>query len=101
MRYYFDKTQSEIAKELGVSQVQISRIENKILGDMKEKLSKEDYEAMMRKETILVDATKMSLDDLRLKYSKEEVDYLLKVTENYKSPEHNIPDKFKNIKIEE
>lgn len=68
---------------------------------MKETLSKEDYEAMMRKETILVDATKMSLDDLRLKYSKEEVDYLLKVTENYQSPEYNIPAKFKNIKIEE
>jgi Fe-S cluster biosynthesis and repair protein YggX len=68
---------------------------------MKEQLSKEDYDAMIRKETILVDATKMSLDDLRLKYSKEEVDYLLKVTENYKSPEHNIPDKFKNIKTEE
>lgn len=39
MRYYLDKTQSEIAKELGVSQVQVSRIENKILTDMKEKLS--------------------------------------------------------------
>ncbi len=39
MRYYLDKTQSEIAKELGVSQVQISRIENKVLTDMKEKLS--------------------------------------------------------------
>jgi len=39
MRYYFDKTQSEIAKELGVSQVQISRIESKVLCDMKEKLS--------------------------------------------------------------
>ncbi len=39
MRYYLDKTQSEIAKELGVSQVQISRIENKVLLDMKEKLS--------------------------------------------------------------
>lgn len=39
MRYYLDKTQSEIAKELGVSQVQISRIENKVLCDMKEKLS--------------------------------------------------------------
>ncbi len=36
MRYYLDKTQSEVAKELGVSQVQISRIENKILHDMKE-----------------------------------------------------------------
>lgn len=31
MRYYRDKTQSEIAGELGVSQVQISRLENKIL----------------------------------------------------------------------
>ncbi len=39
MRYYLDKTQSEIAKELGVSQVQVSRIENKILQDMKEKLT--------------------------------------------------------------
>jgi len=37
MRYYFDKTQSEIAKELGVSQVQISRIENKVLMDLKDK----------------------------------------------------------------
>ena len=39
MRYYFDKTQSEIAKELGVSQVQVSRIENKVLNDMKDKLT--------------------------------------------------------------
>ncbi len=39
MRYYLDKTQSEIAKELGVSQVQISRIENKVLNDMREKLT--------------------------------------------------------------
>lgn len=39
MRYYLDKTQSEIAKELGVSQVQVSRIENKVLSEMKEKLT--------------------------------------------------------------
>ena len=39
MRYFLDKTQSEIAKELGVSQVQVSRIENKILVDMKEKFN--------------------------------------------------------------
>ena len=37
MRYYLDKTQSEIAKELGVSQVQISRIENKVLMELKDK----------------------------------------------------------------
>lgn len=35
MRYYRDKTQTEIAKELGVSQVQVSRIENRILSDFK------------------------------------------------------------------
>ncbi len=35
MRYFRDKTQSEIAAELGVSQVQVSRLENKILQKMK------------------------------------------------------------------
>ena len=35
MRYYLDKTQSEIASILGVSQVQISRIENKVLANFK------------------------------------------------------------------
>lgn len=38
MRYYLDKTQSEIAKELGVSQVQVSRIENKVLNELKESM---------------------------------------------------------------
>ncbi len=36
MRYYLDKTQSEIAKELGVSQVQVSRIENKVLNEFRD-----------------------------------------------------------------
>ncbi len=39
MRYYRDKTQSEIAKELGVSQVQVSRIENKILTNLRKKFN--------------------------------------------------------------
>lgn len=39
MRYYFDKTQSEIASELGVSQVQVSRIENKVLKEMRENIN--------------------------------------------------------------
>lgn len=38
LRYYRDKTQSEIAKELGVSQVQISRLEAKLLERMKKEL---------------------------------------------------------------
>ncbi len=39
MRYYKDNTQSEIAEALGVSQVQISRIESKILKQIKEQIS--------------------------------------------------------------
>ena len=39
LRYYLDKTQSEIAKELGISQVQVSRIENKVLQELKEGIS--------------------------------------------------------------
>lgn len=39
MRYFRDKTQSEIAKELKISQVQVSRLEMKILNKMREKLS--------------------------------------------------------------
>lgn len=35
LRYFRDKTQSEIAAELGVSQVQVSRLESKILEKMK------------------------------------------------------------------
>ncbi len=39
LRYYFDKTQSEIARELHISQVQVSRLENKILENLRNKLS--------------------------------------------------------------
>ncbi len=38
MRYFYDKTQSEIAKKLGISQVQVSRLENKILENIKQKM---------------------------------------------------------------
>lgn len=38
LRYFYDKTQSEIAERLGVSQVQVSRLENKILSNLKKKL---------------------------------------------------------------
>lgn len=35
LRYFKDRTQMEIAEELGVSQVQVSRIENKVLKDLR------------------------------------------------------------------
>ncbi len=38
MRYYMDKTQSQVAEELGISQVQVSRLEKKILQAMRRKL---------------------------------------------------------------
>ena len=38
LRYFKDKTQTEVAKILGISQVQVSRIEKKILNRMREKL---------------------------------------------------------------
>ena len=39
LRYFRDKTQKDIALELGVSQVQVSRLESKILSKLKDKLT--------------------------------------------------------------
>ncbi len=39
LRYFRDKTQSEVANIFNVSQVQVSRLENKILSKLKNKLS--------------------------------------------------------------
>ena len=38
-RYFMDETQSKVAARLGISQVQVSRLEKKILGMLKEKIS--------------------------------------------------------------
>ena len=38
LRYFRNKTQSEVASQLGVSQVQISRLETKILSKMRKKI---------------------------------------------------------------
>lgn len=35
LRYYLDCTQSDIAERLGISQVQVSRLEKKILTQLK------------------------------------------------------------------
>lgn len=39
LRYYKDQTQSEVADRLGISQVQVSRLEKKILLQMKDKMN--------------------------------------------------------------
>ena len=39
LRFYKQKTQSEVAKTLGISQVQVSRIEKKILQEMRKKIA--------------------------------------------------------------
>lgn len=39
LRYFKDRTQTDIAKELGISQVQVSRLEKKILKVMRERLT--------------------------------------------------------------
>lgn len=38
LRYYQDQTQAEVARRLGISQVQVSRLEKKILGWMKNQI---------------------------------------------------------------
>ena len=38
LRYYKDQTQSEVAERLGISQVQVSRLEKKILEQMKDRM---------------------------------------------------------------
>lgn len=39
LRYYQDKTQTEVARIMGISQVQVSRLEKKILLEMREKMT--------------------------------------------------------------
>lgn len=39
LRYFKGKTQTEVAKKLGITQVQVSRIEKKILNEMRRKIA--------------------------------------------------------------
>ena len=39
LRFFKEKTQTEVARILGISQVQVSRIERKVLDKMKNKLT--------------------------------------------------------------
>lgn len=40
LRYFKDKTQTEVAKMLGISQVHVSRVEKRIIEEMRDKLAK-------------------------------------------------------------
>ncbi len=42
LRFYQEKTQAQVAKLLGISQVQVSRIEKRILKELKEKIFEEN-----------------------------------------------------------
>ena len=39
LRYFKGKTQSEVAAKLGITQVQVSRLEKKILSNMRHKIA--------------------------------------------------------------
>ena len=38
LRYFADRTQSQVGKEMGISQVQVSRLEKKILKRLRERI---------------------------------------------------------------
>lgn len=40
LRYFKDQTQTEVSKQLGISQVQVSRIEKRIIEEMRKNLAK-------------------------------------------------------------
>ena len=44
LRYFENKTQTEIAKEIGISQVQVSRMEKRILLKMRKNLEQDSKE---------------------------------------------------------
>ena len=50
MRYYLDCTQSDIAERIGISQVQVSRLEKKILAQLKSWMSAQPEESDSKSE---------------------------------------------------
>ena len=38
LRYFAEKTQTQVGKEMGISQVQVSRMEKKILKNLRERI---------------------------------------------------------------
>ena len=66
LRYFRDKTQSEVAEMLGISQVQVSRLENKILSKLKDNLNGDDNVKSSIDKWVLVYLSAYSTERLKL-----------------------------------
>ena len=52
LRYYLDLTQTDIAERLGISQVQVSRLEKKILAQLKQWMDTSSNTSSKTKKTV-------------------------------------------------
>lgn len=69
--------------------------------ELKDRIPKEEYQKLQRKEDILKDAKYMSQQELREKYTEDEIEYLYRVSENFTSKELNLPSSLKEGKLDE
>jgi len=65
--------------------------------NFKTRVSIEEYDKSVRKDMILKDSKKMSMSELREKYTEDEITYLLRVSESYGDKSVNVPN---NLKVE-
>lgn len=65
--------------------------------NFKTRVSTEEYDISVRKDMILKDSKKMSMSELREKYTEDEITYLLRVSESYGDKSVNVPN---NLKVE-
>ena len=47
LRYFAEKTQTQVGKEMGISQVQVSRMEKKILKNLRERILQAHHEYIL------------------------------------------------------
>lgn len=99
LRYYKDRTQSEVAEQLGISQVQVSRLEKKILINLKELMEETTMPTPEQKEKAinLLQATTLTLTQI----SKETGVSLPTISswgKKYRDPEVNKENQRKNAR---
>ena len=64
LRYFADRTQAQAGKELGISQVQVSRLEKKILKSMREQISRHIRVYFLNESSILTTNKKKGGDSM-------------------------------------